>query len=245
MSDKKIHINCDMGESYGRYQLVDDEALMPYISACNIACGFHAGDPVVIDKTIKLAIAHGIEIGAHPSYPDLQGFGRRTMDIAEDELEKIVRYQVSAMLGMVHTNKGQLIHVKPHGALYNKAVIDRPTARAIVKAIQKVSSDLTLYAPFQSLLNEEAQSANMTVLHEAFIDRQYNDNLTLASRSIDGSVITDATRAKEQVVLMHEHGFVHTMQKNKVAVQANTYCIHGDNPSALDILQHIKDDAAS
>lgn len=245
MRDSNIHINCDMGESYGRYQLVDDETLMTFINACNIACGFHAGDPIVIDKTIKLAIEHDIEIGAHPSYPDLQGFGRRTMDIAEDDLEKIVRYQVSAMLGMVHSNKGQLIHVKPHGALYNKASVDRPTARAIVKAVQGVSSDLSLYAPFQSILNEEAQSANLSVRYEAFIDRQYNDNLTLVSRSIDGSVISDPSKAKDHVLLMHEKSLVQTLQGNKVPIRANTFCIHGDNPSSIAILQRIKDDTAS
>lgn len=245
MNGKKIHINCDMGESFGRYKLVDDEALMSYISACNIACGFHAGDPIVIDSTIKLAIAHGVEIGAHPSYPDLQGFGRRTMDIAEDQLEKIIRYQISAMLGMVSSNKGQLRHVKPHGALYNKASAHRPTARAIVRAIKSLSSDIVLYAPYHSVMNEEAQNANLQVSFEAFIDRQYNNDLTLVSRSIDGSVITDATTAKNHVLRMHNEGHVLTLQKEDVTIQADTYCIHGDNPSAIAILQSIKNESAA
>ena len=245
MSDKKIHINCDMGESFGQYQLVDDEALISYISACNIACGFHAGDPVVMDKTIKLAIAHDLEIGAHPSYPDLQGFGRRTMDIAEDQLEKIIRYQISAMLGMVNSNHGQLIHVKPHGALYNKASVHRSTARAIVKAVQSVSTDLILYAPYVSILNEEAQNANLKVRFEAFIDRQYNSDLTLVSRSITGSVITDAQKAKDHLLLMHSEGHVQTLDDAKVPINADTFCIHGDNPSAIDILQAIKNESAT
>lgn len=245
MSDKQLHINCDMGESFGRYQLVDDEALMSHISACNIACGFHAGDPVVIDKTIKLAIAHGVEIGAHPSYPDLQGFGRRTMDIAEDQLEKIIRYQISAMIGMTSSNKGQLLHVKPHGALYNKASIDRPTARAIVKAVKALSSDLVLYAPFQSILNEEAQNVNLKVSFEAFIDRHYNNDLSLVSRSIDGSVIVDPVIAKNHVLRMHKEGNVQTLDGDKVSIQADTFCIHGDNPSAIDILQYIKNETTA
>jgi len=245
MSLIDIHINCDMGESFGRYQLVDDRALMTYIDACNIACGFHAGDPVVIDTTIRLAIEYNVEIGAHPSFPDLQGFGRRTMDISEDELEKIIRYQVGAMLSMVNSNNGQLIHVKPHGALYNKAGKHRPTAKGIVKAVKAISSDLTLFAPYHSILSEEGQNIGLNIKYEAFIDRRYNDDLSLVSRSIEGSVIQDPPQAAHHVSFMHKEQRVSTVQNRDVHIKADTYCIHGDNPSAIDILQHITDERAS
>lgn len=237
-----IHINCDMGESYGRYQLVDDEALMPYIDACNIACGYHAGDPIVIEQTIRLALVHGIQIGAHPSYPDRQGFGRRVMDIKEDELESMIRYQICAVQGIAQSMGTTLNHVKPHGALYNKAAKDNSTARAIVKAITSISTDLILYAPQNSVLNQIGKEAGLLVHHEAFIDRAYNEDGSLVSRKIENSVITDPSKAFLQVQSIKQKQIVPTIKGKLVPLDADTFCIHGDNSAALDILKHIKDE---
>ena len=237
----KIHINCDMGESFGRYTLVDDEALMPFISAANIACGFHAGDPVVIERTITSALKFDLEIGAHPSFPDLQGFGRRVMDIAPKELESIVRYQIAAVRGLVEAQGGQLIHVKPHGALYNYAAKNKDTAEAIVKAIVSIDDQLKLYAPPNSHLASTGQSL-LEVVKEAFIDRRYVEDGSLMSRKLEGSVIRDPEDALSQVKSILENSEVITASNVKVPLSATTFCIHGDNPAALRILSHLQDE---
>lgn len=237
-----IHINCDMGESYGRYQLVDDAALMPYIDSCNIACGYHAGDPTVIEQTIRLAIQHNVEIGAHPSYPDRQGFGRRVMDINTAELESMIRYQICAIQGIARTMSAQLNHIKPHGALYNKAAKDESTARAIVDAMVSISTDLILYAPQNSVLSQIGKEEGLNVHHEAFIDRAYNDDGSLVSRKVEHSVITDPSKALLQIKSIKEKQIVISIEGKAVSLEADTFCIHGDNSAAMDILNYIKDE---
>ncbi len=240
MNQVHIHINCDMGESYGRYTIADDESIMKYIDACNIACGFHAGDPVVMDKTIRLAKQHKVEIGAHPSYPDLQGFGRRPMSVPVDELEKMVRYQIAALMGMSKSLGAEVKHVKAHGALYNKASEDRPTAEAIAKAVKSLSKDLILYAPYLSIQSEVAEEHGLKVHHEAFIDRAYNEDRSLVSRQQPNSVITSPIDAWTQVESISKRGFVPTILKKEVPLKANTFCIHGDNSAAIEILEYIR-----
>ncbi len=237
---KKIHINCDMGESFGRYTLVDDASLMPHIDACNIACGFHAGDSSVMDRTIYLAMKAGVEIGAHPSYPDRQGFGRRPMELQGDELESLIRYQICALRGMVHTHGGKVTHVKAHGALYNKAANNELEAHAVIRAVCAVSRDLILYAPHNSLLSEMAIDQGLSVLHEAFIDRRYNSDGSLVSRKIKGAVIINPLVAWAQVKKIKEHQLVRSVNDQEFTLDADTFCIHGDNPSALSILEYLK-----
>lgn len=229
-----------MGESYGRYELIDDALLMPYIDACNIACGFHAGDPSIMETTIRKALRAGLEIGAHPSYPDRDGFGRRFMEINESDLTALIKYQICALMGMVIAQGGELNHVKVHGALYNQAAKNLLEARAIVKAVSSISKNLLLYAPPNSILSEQGTKYGLTVFHEAFIDRRYNEDGSLVSRSLEKAVIHNGQLAWQQVRSICEQGEVQTINGAYIPILANTFCIHGDNPNALSILQTIQ-----
>ena len=229
-----------MGESYGRYQLIDDAILMPYIDACNIACGFHAGDPSIMENTIGNALNAGIEIGAHPSYPDRNGFGRRYMDINEIDLTAMIKYQVCAIAGMIQSRGGSLHHVKAHGALYNRAASHHPEARAVARAVSDISNKIILYAPFNSVQSEVAKEFGLTVHHEAFIDRRYNNDGTLVSRKLENAVISNPEIAWTQTLRIFERSEVESIQGPVFQIAADTFCIHGDNPSALSILQKIQ-----
>lgn len=237
--DPQFSINCDLGESFGRYSLIDEESLMPYIQECNIACGFHAGDPVVIERTIKSAIRYGLSIGAHPSFPDLQGFGRRKMNIPKLDLVSILRYQICAIKSLTECFDGVLNHVKAHGALYNMAAVHKETASAICEAVISVSQDLLLFVPFNSVLAQEAQIYGLTVKYEGFIDRAYHQDLTLVSREVPGSLIEDPEKACDQLMEMCNNNRVKTIEGSFASINASTFCIHGDNPGALDILRYI------
>ncbi|MCL4115793.1 UNVERIFIED_CONTAM: hypothetical protein GTU68_066791 [Idotea baltica] len=228
-----------MGESFGPYTLIDDATLMPYINAVNIACGYHAGDAATMDKTVRLSIEHGLEIGAHPGYPDLQGFGRRAMDINPSTLKSMVLYQVGALQAIARSYGAKLNHVKVHGALYNHASKNKDAAYAIVSAVKSLSNSLIVYVPPHSELLSLATELNVPFRIEAFIDRKYNNDLSLASRKIEGSVITDPAKAHKQLTGMVHHGRISTIDNSSVSLTADTYCIHGDNPVALDILQLI------
>ena len=235
-----IDINSDMGESFGRYTLGQDKKLMPYIDSCNIACGFHAGDPKGIEETIQEAINHGVSIGAHPSFPDLQGFGRRNMNIESSELKSIIKYQVAAIKGLVESWGESLHHVKPHGALYNMATNDYEMSRAIVSAVKEIDNELIIYAPFNSKYAEIVRDEGMDLWYESFADRRYNGDLTLVSRSHPGAVIYDAELAVEQVKSMVEDGKVTTIDGKKVPIKTQTVCIHGDNRNALEIARSLR-----
>ncbi|MEL6122982.1 MAG: 5-oxoprolinase subunit PxpA [Bacteroidota bacterium] len=238
---RPLHINCDMGESFGRYRLVEEELLMPYIDACNIACGFHAGDPVVIESTIKLALEQGLEIGAHPSYPDQQGFGRRFMEMTSNDITAFVCYQVCAVKGIVESLGGTLSHVKPHGALYNRASKDELVAGAIIQSCQRISPDLILYLPPSSRIHQLAVEMNATYRLEGFIDRHYNSNLQLKSRSLPDAVITDPMEAREHALGIWNTQRVCIDRDKTKEMSCDTMCIHGDNPNALQILKAIRD----
>ena len=242
MEERSIscHINCDMGESFGTYRLIDDEALMPYIDAANIACGFHAGDAVTMSETVSLALKHNLEIGAHPGYPDLQGFGRRDMDIDPKTLKSMILYQIGALRAIVESQGGRLHHVKAHGALYNNASRNAGTALAIVSAVKEISDIIILYVPPNSELLKAALSMDLPVKIEAFIDRKYNQDLSLVSRKISGSVIQYPEQAWGQLSDMVINNKVTTIDDSKVTIKAETYCIHGDNPSAQEMLKFIQ-----
>lgn len=235
---KQIDLNCDLGESYGSYDQEGDRAIMPYISSCNIACGFHSGDPVTISRTIDLALEHEVAIGAHPSYPDLQGFGRRVMHLSPDELEACVLYQVSALKGMVESKGGILHHVKPHGALYNHAGNDEATAIGIVKAVVTVQKDMQIYAPESSILAQVAEDAGLKVVYEVFSDRRYEDDLQLRSRKLEGAVLHEKEEVLKQVASFLE-GHVHTVSEAQLSIKADTICLHSDTKGAAALAQEI------
>ncbi len=236
-----IDLNCDMGESFGRYTLGNDGAMMPYITSANIACGLHAGDPLVMERTVRLAQAHGVGIGAHPGFPDLQGFGRRTMHLAPEEAEAFVLYQIGALAAFAQAAGAELVHVKPHGALYNLAAQDRPLAEAIARAVARFSRHLILVGLANSCLVEAGVEAGLPVAREAFADRAYEADGSLRSRRLPGALLQDPARAAEQVVSIARDGLVVAYTGEKVPVQAETICLHGDTPTAAEIAKIIRE----
>ncbi len=235
----KIDINCDLGEWYGQRNLAIEKAIMPYISSCNIACGFHSGDPLTIEKTILLALEHNVKIGAHPSYPDLQGFGRRNMSLSKDELIACVRYQVSALKGMVEALGGKLHHVKPHGALFNVAAKDKMSAEAIGEAISSIDNSLIWYGLSGSLIEQVAQNYQLIFWHEVFADRKYEDDLSLRSRDLEGAVLHDSKIVVQQVKDFIDKNEVTTYNGLQKTIQADTICIHSDTSGAVELAKGI------
>lgn len=235
-----IDINCDMGESYGNFKVGNDETIFPHITSCNIACGFHGGDPITIDKTIIQAIKHGVRIGAHPSYPDLMGFGRRNMDLSAEELYALVRYQVSALKGMTESLGGQLSYVKPHGALYNTAANSIIVSKTILNAVRSIDKKIAVMGLAGSIMEQIARVKKISFIAEAFADRQYTDEGKLLSRREEGAVIHDPFKSAEQVISIVKDQRVISNTGNFIPIQAQSICIHGDNPSAVGILLQIE-----
>lgn len=230
-----IDVNCDMGESFGVYRIdCDEEALLGLVSSANVACGFHGGDPRIIDHTVGLAVRHGVAVGAHPSHHDLRGFGRREMKVSPDEVESDVLYQVGAVAAFAGAHGTSLVHVKPHGALYNQAVHDEELARAIARGVARVSRDLIFVGlATSSVMKAAAEAQGLRYAREAFADRVYNPDGTLQSRRIAGSVITDPAKAAAQAVQIATAKSVTAHDGTVVTLEAETLCLHGDNPSAL------------
>jgi UPF0271 protein len=224
-----------MGESFGAYEIGADEALMPLISSANVACGFHAGDPVVADRTITLAVENKVAVGAHPGYPDLRGFGRRAIQASPAEVEADVLYQVGALAGIARSRGTELVHVKPHGAVYLQAVGDPELARAMARGVRRFSSDLIFVGLATSkAMREAAEAEGLRYGGEAFADRAYNPDGTLQSRRIAGSVISDPEKAARQAVSISRDGIVEAHDGTRVELKAETLCLHGDNPAALE-----------
>ncbi|HBZ26537.1 MAG: lactam utilization protein LamB [Bacteroidetes bacterium RIFOXYA12_FULL_40_10] len=235
----RIDINCDMGESYGEIIIGNDSAIMPFISSANIACGFHGGDPLTIEKTICLALKYGVSVGAHPSYNDLKGFGRRPMHLSKAELRSAILYQVGALKSMTETLGGVLNHVKPHGALYNSASSNYEMSRVIAETIKEIDPSLKLVCLSQSKMIDAAHDVGLPYISEAFADRAYNDDGSLVSRDIPGAVITNEDKVVERVLLMITEGVVETINGKVISIQADTICIHGDNEQAPNLAKAI------
>ncbi|MDK8182332.1 5-oxoprolinase subunit PxpA [Paenibacillus sp. UMB4589-SE434] len=235
----KVDINCDMGESFGTYRLGADVEILPYVTSVNIACGFHAGDPSVMKRTVTAALAHGAAIGAHPGLPDLAGFGRRNLDITPEEAYDMVVYQVGALFGFVKAAGGNMQHVKPHGALYNMAAANRTLSDAIAHAVYDVNPELILYGLSGSELVRAGQEVGLRIAHEVFADRTYQADGSLTSRREANALITDTEQAVQQVVRMVEAGVVRSVQGHDIAIQADTVCIHGDGAYALVFAQSL------
>ncbi len=227
-------LNCDMGEGFGAWNLGNDEAIMPFISSVNIACGFHAGDPSVMKKTVKNALKHQLKIGAHPGLPDLQGFGRRELHISAEEAYDMVMYQVGALSGFVKAEGARMHHVKPHGALYNMAAKSKALSDAIAEAVYKIDPELVLYGLSGSELIRSGLNAGLKVANEVFADRTYQQDGTLTSRKDPDALIKTNQAAIKQVIGMVREGRVISLQATEVNIKADTICIHGDGPSALE-----------
>ncbi len=233
----RIDLNCDMGEGFGQYHPGDDEALMPFITSANIACGFHAGDPLVMQSTIRLAKQHGVAIGAHPSWPDLQGFGRRAMNIALEEAEALVLYQISALAGFVKAEGMELRHVKPHGALYNQAAQDRALADAVARGVKRFDSSLILVGLAGSALIQAGHDVGLRVAQEGFPDRRYNADGTLASRKGPNAIIESPGEVAAHAVTLAKDGIDFHGQH----VQVDTLCLHGDHPQAAENAKRVRE----
>ena len=225
-----IDINCDMGESFGCYSLGSDAAIMPFITSANIACGFHAGDPSVMQATVRLAKQHGVAIGAHPGWPDLQGFGRREMTISPEEAETLVLYQVGALAAFAKAEGVELRHVKPHGALYNQAAIHAALAESVARAVKRFSRDLILVGLAGSVLVESGRAIGLSVANEAFPDRNYNPDGTLMSRKLPGAVLHDPQAVAQNAIRLARDG----IRFGERVILPDTLCLHGDNVEALE-----------
>lgn len=236
----KIDLNCDMGESFGRYSLGDDAAMLAYVSSANIACGLHAGDALVMQKTVQLALQAGAAVGAHPGYPDLQGFGRRAMALTPEEVEAVVLYQVAALAGFARSEQVELSHVKPHGALYNQAAKDCCLAAAIARGVARFSKDLILVGLAGSCLVEMGIAAGLRAAAEGFADRAYQPDGTLVPRSQPGAVLVDPEQAAAQALRLVQTGILITSGSQSTTLPVETICLHGDTPHALSFATAVR-----
>ena len=230
---RTIDLNCDMGESFGAWKMGDDRAIMPLITSANVACGFHAGDPSTIRATVRLAVDHGVAVGAHPSYPDLQGFGRRAMQIGAQECYDLVVYQAGAVEAFARAAGARLHHVKIHGMLYNVAAKDEGLADAIARATKDLGGGVMLYALSGSLMMDAASRHGVRSIGEVFGDRSYQSDGSLTPRGQPGAMITDEATAVAQVLMMVEQGRLRSLDGVEVPVDAGTLCLHGDQPGAV------------
>ncbi|MDY0011578.1 MAG: 5-oxoprolinase subunit PxpA [Rhodocyclaceae bacterium] len=228
-----INLNADLGESFGPWTMGDDAALLAVVGAANIACGFHAGDPLVMRRTVRAAVARGVSMGAHPSYPDLQGFGRRAMALAPEELEAAILYQLGALAGMIASEGGRMSHVKPHGALSNQAASDSDLADTVARAVAAFDPALILLAPACSQLAAAGRRAGLPVALEVFADRAYQADGQLVPRREPGAVLHDARACLRQVSTMLERGGILSQEGALLPTPIHSICVHGDSPGAV------------
>ena len=236
----RINLNADLGESFGAWQMGCDAEMLRIVGAANIACGFHAGDPLVMRRTVRQALAAGVSLGAHPSFPDLQGFGRRPMQLAADELEAMLIYQIGALSAIAQAEGGQLTHVKPHGALNNMACEDALLANSVVTAIGNHDRSLILLAPALSQLAAAGAAAGLRVATEVFADRRYADSGHLVPRGQTGAVLDSAEECVQHVLRMLDVGGIITVGGTRICTDFRSVCVHGDGPQALAAARAIR-----
>lgn len=236
-----IDLNSDVGESFGAYALGSDAAVLDYVTSANVACGFHAGDPATMRKTVRLAIEKRVAIGAHPGLPDLAGFGRRRMEITPQEAYDLVLYQIGALAAFVRAEGARLHHVKPHGALYNMAARDASLAAAIADAVYRADPQLVLVGLSGSELITAAEARGLVAASEVFADRGYETDGSLTPRGLAGALITDPNQAAQRVLNMIQRGAVATTQGPEIPLRAETVCIHGDSPQAAELAKTIRE----
>lgn len=236
----RVDLNSDLGESFGLYTIGNDGDVLKYVTSANVACGFHAGDPVVMKKTVAMAAEKGVAVGAHPGFPDLVGFGRRKMAVTPDEAYAMVVYQVGALQAFTKAAGVLLQHVKPHGALYNTAAKDKDLSAAIAQAVYDVDPKLVLYGLAGSYLISEGERLGLATASEVFADRTYQPDGTLTPRSQADAMVTDETLAISRVLRMIKEGVVTAQNGEDIPVKADTICIHGDGAKALAFANNIR-----
>lgn len=240
---KSIDLNCDLGESFGVYQLGMDEAVMAHITSANIACGWHAGDPSVMNRTVQMAVKNKIKCGAHPGYPDLLGFGRRAMNVDNEELKNYLIYQIGALEAFCRVNGTRLHHVKPHGSLYHAAIENEQTAVAVAKAISSVDQNLiyvTLAGEKGQMMSRIGKEFGLNVALEAFPDRAYTPEGTLAPRNMEGAVITDPDEVSSRALKIASEGCIEATNGDLIELPVHTLCVHGDNLHAVQMVREIR-----
>lgn len=236
-----IDLNADVGESFGAWMMGNDGGLFPYLTSVNVACGFHGGDPLTMDRTVSAALERGIRVGAHPSFPDLRGFGRREMHPSPEEVETDVLYQSGALRAFVESRGGRMWHVKPHGALYNQAARDQGLAQAIARGVRRLGGGVTLVGPATSqIFREAADREGVAFAGEAFIDRAYEADGSLVKRGIPGALLESGKQAARQALAIAREGRVTARDGSTVRVEAETLCVHGDNLHAVEIARAVR-----
>ena len=236
-----IDLNADLGESFGRYQLPGEDELLSLVTSANIACGFHAGDPLVMQRTVSAAAGRGVTIGAHPSYPDLAGFGRRELAATPAEIAADVTYQIGALEGFGRAAGARVRYVKLHGALYHRAARDGEVAKAVAFAIRQLDSELVILGPEGSALLQAAAATGLDVAREAFIDRAYLPDGQLVPRGTPGAILDDVDSITERALRMVHDRFVVAIDGTRCIVRADSLCVHGDGPQAVAIVQAVRD----
>lgn len=237
---KKVDMNSDLGESYGAYKIGCDSEVIPLITSANIACGWHAGDSSVMEKTVKTAAEAGVAIGAHPGFPDLLGFGRRNMNVSSDDMRSYIIYQVGALDAFCKAEGVKMQHVKPHGAMYNMAAKDEKLADAVCEGVARVDGSLILMGLSGSVMEKSAEKFGLRFASEVFADRAYEEDGSLVARSKPGAVITDEDEAVSRVIEMVKEGTVTAVSGKKVKISADSICVHGDNAHALEFVKKIR-----
>jgi len=234
MQPLSIDINADIGEGIG-----NESELVPLLSSCNIACGGHAGDKESMEMCIKLAKQYGVKIGAHPSFPDTLNFGRKVVEMSYVALYQTVKNQIKDLMKIASNHQVALHHIKPHGALYNLAAKDKTTAEVIIEVMKSIHLPLKLYVPYGSVISEIAITEGIPITYEVFADRNYNDDFSLVSRSETNAIISDADEMINHVQNMILHQSVKTINGVEVLLKAETICVHGDNPEAINLVKKL------
>ncbi|MDR1831665.1 MAG: LamB/YcsF family protein [Fusobacteriaceae bacterium] len=236
-----IDLNSDLGESFGAWKMGMDEEVLPYITSANVACGWHGGDALIMEKTVTMAVKSGVAVGAHPSLPDLLGFGRRNMDVSEAEIKAYLKYQIGALAAFARSSGVRLQHVKPHGAMYNMAVSNEKLAIAVAEAIRETDPELILVGLSGSMLVLAGKAAGIRVKSEVFADRAYNEDGTLVARKLPGALITDKDAAVARVIRMVKEQTVRSITGKDIPITAETVCVHGDNPEAVAFARGLRE----
>ena len=236
----QLNLNADLGESFGAWPMGDDANLLQLVDSANVACGFHAGDPLVMSQTLSMAREHNVSVGAHPGFPDLQGFGRRQIHLSEAETHAMVMYQLAALQGMAHAHSHRMTHVKPHGALNNMACEDRKLADCIVSSVKQFDASLIFLAPVLSQLEAAADAAELPVAREIFADRAYTDSGALVSRREPGAVLSSADECIEHIRRMIDAQGIVTLSGKVLKTEFQSICVHGDNAHAVDTAGRIR-----
>ncbi|MBC8588966.1 LamB/YcsF family protein [Paratissierella segnis] len=236
-----VDLNSDLGESFGAYTIGLDSEVLKYVTSANVACGWHAGDPLIMDKTVKLAVENGVAVGAHPGYPDLMAFGRRNMDITPNEAKNYMLYQLGALSAFAKFHGTKIQHMKLHGAFYNTACVKKELADAIVEAMLEVDKDIIIMALSGSCLLQIAEERGLKVAHEVFADRAYNADGTLVNRRLPGAMIHDKNLAIQRIKRMVLEGKVTAIDGTDIDIKADSICVHGDNPEAVSFVKLIRE----